>query len=83
VDKLLQTCGHERTDDGDRNLRALKHEEWQVHQIVNSRKDYWRAAQMLSVALTNKITAKLGYISMLDYYQTTDNVKKCTFIAES
>ena len=51
-----------------RNLRALKLEEWQVHQIANSRKGYWRTAQMLSVALTNKTIAKLGYISMLDYY---------------
>ena len=51
-----------------RNLRALKLEEWQVHQIANSRKGYWRTAQMLSVALTNKIIAKLGYISRLDYY---------------
>ena len=51
-----------------RNLRALKLEEWQVHRIANSRKGYWRTAQMLSVALTNKIIAKLGYISMLDYY---------------
>ncbi len=51
-----------------RKLRALKLEEWQVHQIANSRKGYWRTAQMLRVALTNKIIAKLGYISMLDYY---------------
>ena len=51
-----------------RNLRALKLEEWQGHQIANSRKGYWRTAQMLSVALTNKIIARLGYISMLDYY---------------
>ena len=51
-----------------RNLRALKLEEWQVHQIDNSRKGYWRTAQILSVALTNKIIAKLGYTSMLDYY---------------
>lgn len=36
-----------------RNLRALKLEEWQVHQIANSRKGYWRTAKMLSVALTN------------------------------
>ena len=28
-----------------RNLRALKLEEWQVHQIANSRKGYWRTAQ--------------------------------------
>ena len=51
-----------------RNLRALKPEEWQVHQIANSRKGYWRTAQILSVALTNKIIARLGYIPMLDYY---------------
>ena len=48
--------------------RALKLEEWQVHQIANSLKGYWRTAKILSVALTNKIIAKLGYISMLDYY---------------
>ncbi|MEY8480312.1 group II intron maturase-specific domain-containing protein [Lachnospiraceae bacterium 48-21] len=46
-----------------RNLRALKLEEWQVHQIANSRNGCWRTAQILSVALTNKIIAKLGYIS--------------------
>ena len=51
-----------------RNLRALKLEEWQVHQIANSRKGYWRTAQILRVALTNKMIARLGYISMLDYY---------------
>ncbi len=34
-----------------RNLRALKLEEWQVHQIANSRKGYWRTAKMLNVAL--------------------------------
>jgi len=51
-----------------RNLRALKLEEWQVHKIANSRKGYWRTAEMLSVALTNRIIARLGYISMLDYY---------------
>ena len=51
-----------------RNLRALKLEEWQVHQLANSRKGYWRTAQMLNVALTNKIIAQLGYISMLGYY---------------
>jgi RNA-directed DNA polymerase len=51
-----------------RNLRALKLEEWQVHQMANGWKGYWRTAQMLSVALTNKIIAKRGYISMLGYY---------------
>ena len=49
-------------------LRALKLEEWQVNMLANTRKGTWRAAQMLSVALTNKIIVKLGYTSMLDYY---------------
>lgn len=49
-------------------LRALKLEEWQVHMLANTRKGTWRAAQMLSIALTNRIIAKLGYTSMLDYY---------------
>ena len=51
-----------------RNLRSLKLEVWQVHELSNSRKGYWRTAQMLSVALTNKQIARLGYISMSDYY---------------
>ena len=51
-----------------RNLRALNLPEWKVHELANSRKGYWRMGQVLSVALTNKIIAQLGYISMLDYY---------------
>lgn len=51
-----------------RNLRALKLPEWQVHKLANSRVGYWRMGQALSCALTNKIIAQLGYISMLDYY---------------
>ena len=51
-----------------RNLRSLKLEEWQGHELANSRKGYWRTAQMLSVALTNKQIARLGYISMPGYY---------------
>ena len=49
-------------------LRALKLEEWKVHKLANTRKGTWRAAKMLSIALTNRIIAKLGYTSMLDYY---------------
>lgn len=49
-------------------LRALKLEDWQVHMLANTRKGTWRASQMLSIALTNRIIAKLGYTSMLDYY---------------
>lgn len=51
-----------------RNLKALKLPEWKVHELANSRKGYWRMGQVLSCALTNKIIAQLGYISMLDYY---------------
>lgn len=51
-----------------RNLRALRIPEWKVHELANSRKGYWRMGKVLSSALTNKIIAQLGYISMLDYY---------------
>lgn len=51
-----------------RNLRALNLPERKVHELANSRKGYWRIGQVLSCALTNKIIAQLGYISMLDYY---------------
>ena len=36
--------------------------------LANSRKGYWRMGEMLNVALTNKVIAQLGYLSMLDYY---------------
>lgn len=51
-----------------RNLRALKLPERKVHELANSRKGNWRMGQVLSYALTNKIIAQLGYISMLGYY---------------
>ena len=51
-----------------RNLKALKLEEWQIHELANSRKGYWRTALMLSVALTKEQIARLGYIAMSDYY---------------
>jgi group II intron reverse transcriptase/maturase len=51
-----------------RMLRALKLEHWQAIKLANSRKGYWRMAQVLNTVLTNKIIAKLGYTSMLDYY---------------
>jgi group II intron reverse transcriptase/maturase len=51
-----------------RMLRALKLEHWQAIKFANSRKGYWRMAQVLGTVLTNKIIAKLGYTSMLDYY---------------
>ena len=51
-----------------RNLRALKIAECSVHELANSRKGYWRMGKVLSVALTNKVIARLGYVSMTDYY---------------
>ena len=51
-----------------RMLKALGLEEWRVQELAWSRKGYWRMAGMLNSALTNKIIAKLGYTSMLDYY---------------
>lgn len=47
-----------------RMLKALKLPEWKVHELANCRKGYWRAAQMLNCALTNKIIARLGYINI-------------------
>ena len=51
-----------------RIFRALHLEEWRVHELANCRKGTWRAAQMLSSVLTNKILEKLGYPSMLSQY---------------
>lgn len=49
-------------------LKALKLEEWRARELACCRKGLWRAAKMLNQVLTNKIIAKLGYISMSDYY---------------
>jgi hypothetical protein len=51
-----------------RMLRALKLEHWKAKELANSRKAYWRMAKVLGSVITNKIIAKLGYTSMLDYY---------------
>ena len=51
-----------------RMLRALKLEHWKALELAMSRKKYWRMSMVLSTVLTNKIIAKLGYTSMLDYY---------------
>ena len=51
-----------------RMLKALKLPEWKVHEMANCRKGCWRATIMLNSVLTNKIIARLGYISMSDYY---------------
>jgi group II intron reverse transcriptase/maturase len=53
-----------------RMLRALKLEHWKALELANSRKGYWRMAQVLNTILSNKIIAKLGYTSMLDHYLT-------------
>ena len=49
-------------------LKALGLEHWKAKELACSRKGYWRMAQMLNSVITNKIIAKLGYTSMLDYY---------------
>ena len=51
-----------------RMLKALGLEDWRVKELAFSRKGYWRMAKALNQALSNKIIAKLGYTSMLDYY---------------
>ena len=53
-----------------RMLRALKLEHWKAMELAMSRKKYWRMSIALGSVITNKIIAKLGYTSMLDYYLT-------------
>jgi len=51
-----------------RMLKALGMEHWKAKELACSRKGYWRMAQVLNQILSNKIIAKLGYTSFLDYY---------------
>ena len=51
-----------------RMLIVLGLEHWKEKELACSRKVYWRMAQVLNSVITNKIIAKLGYTSMLDYY---------------
>ena len=51
-----------------RMLKALGLEDWKAKELANSRKGYWRMAKVLNQIFSNKIIAKLGYTSMLDYY---------------
>ena len=51
-----------------RMLKELGMEHWKAMELANSRKGYWRMAQVLNQIFSNKIIAKLGYTSMLDYY---------------
>ncbi len=51
-----------------RMLKALGLEHWRAKELACSRKGIWRMAQVLNQIFSNKIIAKLGYTSMLDYY---------------
>ena len=51
-----------------RMLKALGMEHWRAKELACSRKGYWRMAKVLNQIFSNKIIAKLGYTSMLDYY---------------
>ena len=51
-----------------RMLKALGMDHWKAKELACSRKGCWRMAQVLNQIFSNKIIAKLGYISMLDYY---------------
>ena len=51
-----------------RMLKAIGCEQWRAKELACSRKGYWRMAQVLNQIFSNKIIAKLGYTSMLDYY---------------
>ena len=51
-----------------RMLKALGMEHWKAKELACSRKGYWRMARVLNQIFSNKIIAKLGYTSMLDYY---------------
>ena len=51
-----------------RMLKALGLEHWRAKELACSRKGYWRMAKVLNQIFSNKIIAKLGYTSMLDYY---------------
>lgn len=49
-------------------LKALGMEHWKAKELACSRKGYWRMAKVLNQIFSNKIIAKLGYLSLLDYY---------------
>ena len=51
-----------------RMLKALGMEHWKAKELACSRKGYWRMAKVLNSIFSNKIIAKLGFTSMLDYY---------------
>ncbi len=45
-------------------------------ELAGSRKRYWRMAKVLNQIFSNKIIAKLGYTSMLDYYLVVMKTKE-------
>ena len=49
-------------------IRKFGIPEWKVHELANCRKGIWRSAIMLNSILTNKEIARLGFITMTDYY---------------
>ncbi len=51
-----------------RMLKALKCEHSRAMELACSRKGYWRMAKALNQIFSNKIIARLGYMSMFDYY---------------
>ncbi len=53
-----------------RMLKAQGLEYRKAKELACSRKGYWRMEKVLNQIFSNKIIAKLGYTSMLDYYLT-------------
>ena len=51
-----------------RKLRSLNLPKSVVFELANCRKGTWRSALTLNQALTNKVIASLGYISLTGYY---------------
>lgn len=51
-----------------RMIRSYHLPEWEGHEMANCRKGVWRATLMLNSVLLNKEIARLGYMSMTDYY---------------
>ncbi len=51
-----------------RMLKAFGLEDWKARELANTRKGIWRMAGVLNQIFSNKVIAKLGCTSMLDYY---------------
>ena len=63
----INCYNHSYTKNNADMLKALGLEEWKAKKLANSRKGYWRMAQVLNSVIKNKTIAKLGYTSMLGY----------------